>query len=141
MKPSRRRLPGLLFCTAQWTLRPHPEWFISAGRCRTLPSQTRHISQSILRKFRGHIVAVTFAYARCPNPNYCFRLFNNLSQLRRRFAGRVGAGLVLMTFMIDPANDRGKARAVRGDLEGRSGNMALPDRPTAQVEKWRSCSE
>jgi len=64
-----------------------------------------------LAHFRGKVVALAFAYARCPNPNYCFRLSNNLSQLRRRFRDRMGADLVLLTIMIDPANDQGKALA------------------------------
>jgi protein SCO1/2 len=62
-----------------------------------------------LEQFRGKIVALTFAYSRCPNPNYCFRLSNNLSQLSRRFHDRAGRDLVLMTIVIDPDNDRGKA--------------------------------
>ena len=68
-----------------------------------------------LAQFRGQLVALTFAYARCPNPGYCFRLSNNLSQLRRRFHDRIGAGLVLVTIMIDPANDQGNALAQYAD--------------------------
>jgi len=62
-----------------------------------------------LAQFRGKVVALTFAYSRCPNPNYCFRLSNNLSQLRRRFHDPAGRNLVLLTIVIDPDNDRGNA--------------------------------
>ena len=66
--------------------------------------QTTHLSQ-----FKGKVVALTFGYARCPNPNYCFRLSNNLAQIKRRFQAVVGRDLVLVTIVIDPAQDRGKA--------------------------------
>jgi protein SCO1/2 len=62
-----------------------------------------------LAQFRGKIVALTFAYSRCPNPNYCFRLSNNLAQLSRRFRERTARDVVLMTVVIDPDQDQGKA--------------------------------
>jgi protein SCO1/2 len=62
-----------------------------------------------LSQFRGKVVALTFAYSRCPNPNYCFRLSNNLSRLERRFRSSAGQDLILMTVVIDPDEDRGKA--------------------------------
>ena len=73
----------------------------------TLTDQTQQATH--LTQFRGKVVALTFAYSRCPNPNYCFRLSNNLSQLRRRFHDRTGRDLVLVTVVIDPDNDQGKA--------------------------------
>ncbi len=66
--------------------------------------QTAHLTQ-----FRGKVVALTFAYSRCPNPNYCFRLSNNLAQLKARFHAAAGGDLILLTIVIDPAQDRGKA--------------------------------
>jgi protein SCO1 len=62
-----------------------------------------------LSQFRGKVVALTFTYSRCPNPNYCFRLSNNLAQLQHRFSGRDADGLVLITIVIDPGNDQGAA--------------------------------
>ncbi|HWG19321.1 MAG TPA: SCO family protein [Terracidiphilus sp.] len=62
-----------------------------------------------LSQFKGKVVALTFAYSRCPNPNYCFRLSNNLSILERRFHARMESDLILMTIVIDPDQDRGKA--------------------------------
>jgi protein SCO1/2 len=66
-------------------------------------------SATHLEQFRGKVVALTFAYSRCPNPNYCFRLSNNLSQLSQRFRDHAGRDLVLVTIVIDPDNDQGKA--------------------------------
>jgi protein SCO1/2 len=72
-----------------------------------LTDQAQHATH--FTQFRGKVVALTFAYSRCPNPNYCFRLSNNLSRLSRRFRDRTGRDLVLVTIVIDPDNDRGKA--------------------------------
>ena len=66
--------------------------------------ETVHLAQ-----FKGKVVALTFAYSRCPNPNYCFRLSNNLSQLKRRFHSVTGQDLILMTIVIAPEEDKGKA--------------------------------
>jgi protein SCO1 len=66
--------------------------------------QTTHLAQ-----FKGKVVALTFTYSRCPNPSYCFRLSNNLSLLERRFHAQAGKDLILITIVIDPDQDRGKA--------------------------------
>jgi protein SCO1/2 len=68
-----------------------------------------------LSQFKGKVVALTFAYSRCPNPNYCFRLSNNLSILERRFHAQVGSDLILMTIVIDPDKDQDKALAKFAD--------------------------
>jgi len=73
----------------------------------TLSDQAQH--ETHFTQFRGKVVALTFAYSRCPNPNYCFRLSNNLSRLSQRFRDRTGRDLVLVTIVIDPDNDKGKA--------------------------------
>ena len=73
-------------------------------------NQVTHLSQ-----FKGKAVALTFAYSRCPNPNYCFRLSNNLAQLNRRFHDLAGRDLALVTIVIDPDNDQGKALARYAD--------------------------
>ncbi len=59
----------------------------------------------------GKVVALTFGYSRCPNPNYCFRLSNNLAQVEHRFHHHAGSDLVLMTIMIDPDHDQGTTLA------------------------------
>jgi protein SCO1/2 len=60
-----------------------------------------------LSQFRNKIVAMTFGYSRCPNPNYCRRLSNNLASVERRFASRAGSDLILLTIDIDPDHDNG----------------------------------
>lgn len=60
-----------------------------------------------LEQMKGKVVALTFGYSRCPNPNYCFRLSNNLAKVEKRFHDRTGRDLVLMTIMIDPEHDQG----------------------------------
>jgi protein SCO1/2 len=59
----------------------------------------------------GKVVAVTFAYIRCPNPSYCLRLATNFAQLQKRFKDRVGRDLVLLTIVIDPEHDQEGALA------------------------------
>lgn len=73
----------------------------------TLTDQAQHATH--LAQFKGKVVALTFAYSRCPNPNYCFRLSNNLSRLSHRFHDVTGHDLVLVTIVIDPDDDQGKA--------------------------------
>jgi protein SCO1 len=62
-----------------------------------------------LSHFAGKVVLLTFGYSRCPNPNYCFRLSNNLAQVEKRFHDQAGRDLVLMTVVIDPEHDQGAA--------------------------------
>jgi protein SCO1/2 len=69
----------------------------------TLTDQNRR--QVKLSQFAGKVVAVTFVYTRCPFPDYCFRLSNNFGQLQKRFKEQMGRDLVLLTIVIDPAND------------------------------------
>jgi protein SCO1 len=72
-----------------------------------LTDQTRR--QVRLSKLEGKVVALTFGYSRCPNPNYCYRLSNNLEHVERRFHGQGGTDLVLLTIAIDPEHDQGAA--------------------------------
>ena len=73
----------------------------------TLTDQNRrHVR---LSQFAGKVVAVTFIYTRCPFPNYCFRLSNNFGQLQKRFKDQMGRDLVLLSIVIDPANDSPEA--------------------------------
>lgn len=61
-----------------------------------------------LSQLKGKVVALTFGYSRCPNPNYCFRLSNNLAHVERRFHDKAGRDLVLITIAIDPEHDQGE---------------------------------
>jgi protein SCO1/2 len=58
-----------------------------------------------LSQFAGKVVAITFIYTRCPLPDYCFRLSNNLGRLQKRFADRLGRDLILLSVTLDPQND------------------------------------
>jgi protein SCO1/2 len=64
-----------------------------------------------LSQLKNKVVAVTFIYTRCPLPNYCVRLANNLGVLQRRFKDRMGSDLVLLTIIIDPVHDQPDALA------------------------------
>jgi len=68
-----------------------------------------------LAQFQGRVVALTFGYSRCPNPQYCFRMSNNLAQVERRLPARYKEDLVLMTIMMDPDHDRGEALSQYAD--------------------------
>jgi protein SCO1 len=69
----------------------------------TLIDQTRRPVS--LSQFAGKVVAITFIYTRCPLPDYCFRLSNNLGHLQKRFADRLGRDLILLSVTMDPQND------------------------------------
>lgn len=64
-----------------------------------------------LSQLRGKVVALTFGYSRCPNPDYCYRLSTNLAKVARRFHDQAGRDLVLITIAIDPEVDHGAALA------------------------------
>ncbi len=80
----------------------------------TLLDQTHTATR--LGDFRGKVVVLSFTYSRCPNPGYCFRLSNNLAILSKRFRDSLGRDLMLMTIVIDPDNDRGKALQSYADI-------------------------
>jgi protein SCO1/2 len=61
-----------------------------------------------LSGLRGKVVVLTFGYSRCPFPQYCLRLSNNLGAVEKRFRARAGRELVLITIAIDPDHDQGK---------------------------------
>jgi protein SCO1/2 len=76
-----------------------------------------------LSSLRGLVVAVTFIYTRCPLPDYCPRMINNLQAIDRRFPGRVGTDLALAAVTFDPQHDTPQrlqeyARAFRADRRG-----------------------
>lgn len=59
-----------------------------------------------LSQLQGKVIALTFGYSRCPNPNYCFRLSSNLATLAQRFQARKTHDFALLTIMIDPEHDK-----------------------------------
>ena len=79
----------------------------------TLTDQSNRSTQ--LDDFKGMVVVLSFAYSRCPNPNYCFRLSNNLAQVNRRYHSLTGHSLILLTIVIEPDHDQGQALAHYAD--------------------------
>jgi protein SCO1/2 len=59
-----------------------------------------------LSQFEGKVVAANFVYTRCPLPDFCYRLSNNLAQLQKRFSSQMGRDIVLLTITFDPVHDR-----------------------------------
>ena len=58
-----------------------------------------------LSELRGRVVAVNFIYTRCPLPDVCPRLGANFAAVQRRFSGRLGRDLHLLSITIDPVHD------------------------------------
>lgn len=58
-----------------------------------------------LASLRGQVVAITFIYTRCPLPDYCPRVVNNLAEVRKRYQDRMGRDLTLLTVTFDPKYD------------------------------------
>jgi protein SCO1/2 len=69
----------------------------------TLTDQDNHPVR--LSQFRGKVIAMNFVYTRCPLPDYCFRLSNNLAQVQKRFKEELGRNLILLTITFDPVRD------------------------------------
>jgi protein SCO1 len=59
-----------------------------------------------LSHLAGKVIAMNFVYTRCPLPDYCFRLSNNLGRLQQRFPERMDRDLILLTITFDPNYDR-----------------------------------
>jgi protein SCO1 len=59
-----------------------------------------------LSKFSGKVVALNFVYTRCALPNFCYRSSNNFGLLQKRFKGRLGHDLILLTVSFDPVHDQ-----------------------------------
>jgi protein SCO1/2 len=90
------------------------------GKSKSSPSKLLAVGQPVpdfdlidqsrqeikLSQFAGKIVVINFMYTRCPFPNYCFRLSNNLGQLQKRFPQTLGRGLILLSITFDPVHDQ-----------------------------------
>lgn len=89
------------------TVKPSPPEVLSVGQSVpdfVLTDQSRQVVK--LSQFAGKIVVINFMYTRCPFPNYCFRLSNNLGQLQKRFPQTLGIDLVLLSITFDPVHDQ-----------------------------------
>ncbi|MBA3297124.1 MAG: SCO family protein [Acidobacteria bacterium] len=58
-----------------------------------------------LASLKGHVVAISFIYTRCPLPDYCPRVMTNFGALRDRFRNQLGKDLRLLTITFDPKYD------------------------------------
>jgi len=65
----------------------------------------QHNHAITLSELTGKVVAITFIYTRCPLPDYCFRMSNNLGRLQKRFKDRLGRDVVLLSITFDPDHD------------------------------------
>jgi protein SCO1 len=65
----------------------------------------QHGERVSLSSLRGQVVAITFIYSRCPLPDYCPRMVNNLAEVRKRYQDRMGRDLTLLTVTFDPKYD------------------------------------
>ena len=65
----------------------------------------QHGAPVSLSSLRGQVVAITFIYSRCPLPDYCPRMVNNLAEVRNRYRDRLGRDLTLLTVTFDPKYD------------------------------------
>jgi protein SCO1 len=89
-----------------------------------------------LSQLRGKVVALTFGYSRCPNPNYCYRLSHNLERVELRFHDRGGTDLVLLTIAIDPEHDQGSALAdYANSFHARAADWHFLTGPLADVKQ------
>ena len=60
-----------------------------------------------LADFRGHRVALTFIYTRCPVPNFCPLMNRHFAAVQRAIASRADlADVRLLSVTLDPAYDR-----------------------------------
>jgi protein SCO1 len=87
----------------------------------TLTDQSRQTVK--LSQFAGKVVVISFMYTRCPFPNYCFRLSNNLGRIQKRFSHSMGTELVLLSITFDPVHDQPEvlakyATTFHADLKG-----------------------
>jgi protein SCO1/2 len=92
------------------TLKSNPSKMLTAGQ--TVPdfALIDQSGQAVkLSQFAGKLVVINFMYTRCPFPNYCFRLSNNLGQLQKRFPQKLSRDLVLLSITFDPVHDQPEA--------------------------------
>jgi protein SCO1/2 len=92
------------------TLKSNPSKMLTVGQ--TVPdfALIDQSGQAVkLSQFAGKLVVINFMYTRCPFPNYCFRLSNNLGQLQKRFPQKLSRDLVLLSITFDPVHDQPEA--------------------------------
>ncbi len=80
-----------------------------------------------IKDFRGHALAITFIYARCPLPDYCIKMSTNFSDLANQLAANAELKdkIRLLSISFDPANDTPEKLKAYG--LGYLGKGAKPD--------------
>ena len=58
-----------------------------------------------LGDYRGHTLALTFIYTRCPLPNYCPEMSEDFAALQPQLRDRYGDDVQLLSISFDPAYD------------------------------------
>jgi protein SCO1/2 len=96
-----------------------------------------------IKSFRGHPLAITFIYARCPLPEYCIKMSTNFSDLANAVGGNpeLKEKIRLLSISFDPENDT--PEKLRSYGIGYLGKGAKPDftvwqlavAPAAEVRK------
>ncbi|MBV9215550.1 MAG: SCO family protein [Acidobacteria bacterium] len=80
-----------------------------------------------IKDFRGHPLAITFIYARCPLPDYCIRMSTNFSDIANKVMADPAQRdkIRLLSISFDPANDT--PEKLRSYGLGYLGKNAKPD--------------
>jgi protein SCO1 len=88
------------------TMTPAVSALVKAGeRVPEFSLIDQHKAPVSLSSLRGQVVAITFIYSRCPLPDYCPRMVNNLAEVKNRYRERLGRDLTLLTVTFDPKYD------------------------------------
>jgi protein SCO1 len=88
------------------TMTPAVTALVKAGeRVPEFALTDQHGAAVSLSSLRGQVVAITFIYSRCPLPDYCPRMVNNLAEVKNRYPDRLGRDLTLLTVTFDPKYD------------------------------------
>jgi protein SCO1/2 len=102
----RLRLLSAAGADAGLTMTPSASALVKIGeRVPDFTLTDQHGEAVRLEALRGQVLAITFIYSRCPLPDYCPRMVNNLAEVRNRYRDRLGRDLTLLTVTFDPKYD------------------------------------
>ncbi len=102
----RLRLLSAAGADAGLTMTPSASALVKVGeRVPDFTLTDQHGEAVRLEALRGQVLAITFIYSRCPLPDYCPRMVNNLAEVRNRYRARLGRDLTLLTVTFDPKYD------------------------------------
>lgn len=102
----RLKLLSAASADAGLTMTPAASALVKIGeRVPDFTLTDQHGEAVSLGALRGQVIAITFIYSRCPLPDYCPRMVNNLAEVRNRYRARLGRDLTLLTVTFDPKYD------------------------------------